>query len=346
MNRHQFLFIILSLFFAQSWLLGALRKPPCPKSTDERLFSESRFVDEPQISPDCNHIQCQGCGFYLNKAYRVAQNFEDSKNLCLLRKDNLEFLDLYLHIKYTIEHLCICAHENANRTFRFVSGSLSCAGIDIKNYLIEQKNGQICNTMLHEATNDEIYFVFRYFLNLFIQMECDINIHASDYFGETPLHIAANFGNLRYINELVLNKASLDAYDDEILTPIHRAFSKDHTDVVCKLLDKFDAKLMDGRNNTYLHYAIKFGNDKSPRDCGLVSYLIKHVDPNAQNIHGNTALHLAVLGNKHKFVHMLLQNFSTIIGIQNDKHKTPYELANYFGYHKIINLFRNQSKFV
>jgi len=69
-----------------------------------------------------------------------------------------------------------------------------------------------------------------------------IDVHTKDSFGNTPLHVAANWGHLwgtiQEIEELIDAGADIDAINVLGKTPLHEAMNMDELDVARLLLDR------------------------------------------------------------------------------------------------------------
>ncbi|XGA08541.1 MAG: ankyrin repeat domain-containing protein [Wolbachia endosymbiont of Xenopsylla cheopis] len=202
-------------------------------------------------------------------------------------------------------------------------------GINIKN--------EFGHTPLHEVIrslnkkkndNNAIKKIENTIIRL-IEMGADIS--STDDYRYTPLHYATHFNNIR-ITEFILKEIA-QQYFNPIVDPIVRQY--------------FNPR--DEGGEAPLHKAAYNGN------LEMVDILIKKkADINAQNKHGNTPLHMAIIGGKGRaedIVRLLLKE-GAIITIKNKSGITPLDLARDYeknnimrrgiNYTNIINLLEEQ----
>ena len=74
-------------------------------------------------------------------------------------------------------------------------------------------------------------------LRLFCETYTEININATDNEGNTPLHLATNWGNADVISFLLANGADVMAVNANLQRPIHIAAEKNGLDII-KLLSE------------------------------------------------------------------------------------------------------------
>src|SRR5207245_819362 len=85
-------------------------------------------------------------------------------------------------------------------------------------------------------------------------------INAKDQNGWTPLHTAANKGQLAVASFLLENKAEVNAKDNSDSTPLHQATSRGHRAMVELLLAHgANVSAKENSNTTPLHYAAMKG---------------------------------------------------------------------------------------
>jgi ankyrin repeat protein len=127
-----------------------------------------------------------------------------------------------------------------------------------------------------------------------IQSGADVN--ALNDLGESPMHLALQYGNLDYVNLLVDNDALL-YLESEVRSSLHYAVM--------------------GRNLDLIDWAIQQG-----------------MDVNLQDPNGNTPLHLAVFidRGKLKMVDYLVTQKGAHLNIKNNKGQTPVDLAKTTNY--------------
>ncbi|MEN0016488.1 MAG: ankyrin repeat domain-containing protein [Bacteroidota bacterium] len=68
-------------------------------------------------------------------------------------------------------------------------------------------------------------------------VEKKINLNLLDKYNQTPLHLAAAYGNVEAVHLLLRAGALADEYDWEYCTPLHRAVIRKHAEVIKVLLD-------------------------------------------------------------------------------------------------------------
>ncbi|QJT94922.1 ankyrin repeat domain-containing protein [Wolbachia endosymbiont of Diaphorina citri] len=139
------------------------------------------------------------------------------------------------------------------------------------------------------ADNDNKLDISRAILNR------NANIEARTNIGETPLHIANAYGQLKIIELLVDKGASLEAKTNDGLTPLHVAIQHNNTTpkIIEFLIDKgvnIEAKIKD--DQTPLHHAVF----KDRLDIVRV-LSSRGANIEAKNKDGKTPLDLAIQGN-------------------------------------------------
>ena len=121
----------------------------------------------------------------------------------------------------------------------------------------------------------------------------------------TPLHYAAFRGNIKTIDLLVQNFANVQALSYNGLNMLHKGAQGNSPNSIIYFNKKHKIDIASTNNEglNALHYAAISGMDNS------VIYLLNMgLDPNIQDIHGNTALHYAVKYNQIRIIKKLIQN--------------------------------------
>ena len=138
----------------------------------------------------------------------------------------------------------------------------------------------------------------------------------------TPLHTAAEEGNVKVAKFLLINEANVMAKDRHGSEPLHLAAHRGFSD----LIDLFILKgaLVNNKNfsgDTALHYAANKGHNEA------VSCLIRHgAVVSSRNGNGWTPLHLAVVSAHFETVKILVTRGADLNG-QDSKGNTPLHLA-------------------
>jgi ankyrin repeat protein len=120
----------------------------------------------------------------------------------------------------------------------------------------------------------------------------NITVNMKDVCGNTPLHEATYFGHIEISRLLLQSGVDVNVRDNFGMTPLHSASFHGHVDILHLLVEN-DANLevQDKDGWRALHYAARFGH--LPFIQELISTY--HVDIDARNHHGDTALRLAKL---------------------------------------------------
>lgn len=147
----------------------------------------------------------------------------------------------------------------------------------------------------------------------------------------TPLHYAADQGDLEVVKALIARGAEVNAKTGEGVAPLHYAVAAGHLGIVEHLLEALEARNeeknpKDKNGFTTLHIAVTKGNE------ALTKFIIEKI-PNAIKTEandGNTALHLAAYLGYTRIVDALLGSSAidkAILMKQNNGGKTPWDVA-------------------
>ncbi|MDN5247929.1 MAG: ankyrin repeat domain-containing protein [Wolbachia endosymbiont of Tyrophagus putrescentiae] len=168
--------------------------------------------------------------------------------------------------------------------------------------------------------------------------------------GCTALHLAAQYGNVEFIETLatskqykkrgVIIKEAINFPNREYYTPLHLATINGHPECVRQLL-KYGAKLNNINNITVVHLAAIFGQ----YEC-LKSFLEKLPEKiNEQDSKGNSALHFAIslegkgsnttIESVTQCVELLIEKGASINQV-NYTGNTPLHLAARLGYEELM----------
>ena len=164
------------------------------------------------------------------------------------------------------------------------------------------------NTPLHRAANAGQLVVARFL----IANKADVNAKNSN--GETPLHAAAILGHKSFVELLIENGSDVNAVSKAGDTPLHSATGKGFRAVVEVLLaHQADVNAKGNLRETPLHRAVKNGF-KSVAEL----LLDKGADVNAKSIDNSTPLILAALSANQTLVELLLSHGASVDAARND----------------------------
>ena len=141
----------------------------------------------------------------------------------------------------------------------------------------------------------------------------------------TPLHYASFRGNLQIIRLLIENSADINALSINGLNMLHKAAQGNKPSIIVYYNKKYNMDLnsTDKDSLNALHLATISGMDSS-----VVYLLSLGIDPNLQDVNGNTALHYAVKYNHVRIIKKLLQYGAKRNIVDKIHNKTPVMLAD------------------
>ncbi|XP_070570370.1 serine/threonine-protein phosphatase 6 regulatory ankyrin repeat subunit B-like isoform X2 [Ptychodera flava] len=224
---------------------------------------------------------------------------------------------------------CSPIHEAAERGDAAVIQVLLDNGADVNI-----KTPEWGYTALHRAAQ----YAHNEALDVLLRNNADTE--ARDFkHGVTALHLAAVADHTETVDLLYKHDAFLDAQDKLGYSPLHRAAGNGHIRTV-KLLLKHgaDVEVINSiHEHTPLHVAIIHNHEEVAEE--LIKY---HARIDAQNLDGNTILHLAAAHGCCNFAEKLVldifPNHIRYTDIKNKDGDTPLHLAAMFGYVKILRL--------
>lgn len=156
----------------------------------------------------------------------------------------------------------------------------------------------------------------------------DVNVNAVNDGGQTPLHYAANAGNVECIRALLQKSAKVNAKDHEGKTPLHRAVNTGHYECVLALLqNKALVDVKDNNGQTPLHSAIisnYYYRCDSLTNC-VDTLLFYGADIDEKDKKGWTPLHHAAFHDNHTAKVLLVRKGASTL-IKNNDGKTPIDL--------------------
>lgn len=167
-------------------------------------------------------------------------------------------------------------------------------------------------------------------LKLLCQCGADVTLKGPD--GMTVLHLAAKSGNIAATQIIVENyrqiatisklQKFINTADDGHWTALVWAAENGHGEIVNYLISLgANPNICDSENNTVLHWACLAGKLES------IYPLVSNTDLNIQNIHGDTALHIASRQSKTKIC-MLLMAHGASLSVRNLANETPLDLTD------------------
>ncbi len=154
-------------------------------------------------------------------------------------------------------------------------------------------------------------------------------VNAVDQNSRTRLHWAAMSGNLDAAKILVATKGIvIDPVDEKGFTPLHRAAIDDQADVARLLIESgANVNAVDCLGRTPISWA-------AGRICTEVLRVLamaKGVEPNTQDLYGNTALHSAVYFSNKVGTELLLAVKGIDVNVQDYCGVTPLHRAVRYG---------------
>ncbi|XP_023319187.1 serine/threonine-protein phosphatase 6 regulatory ankyrin repeat subunit C-like [Trichogramma pretiosum] len=283
--------------------------------------ASSASVNQMRATP--LHIICES--FYLNRNYRAEQleivqelmrrdanwysaNTEGSTPLHVVCNRCSDYDDLASTLLREIsdrhppvhQSVIINNQDNEGNSPLHLALSRGHANLAV-SLLTSGANPNLANdsgrTPLHVVCNRPDRDLARIFLNASEAVNPALQVNVQDRLGNTPLHLAAECGNARAIETLLIRGARPNLANRHGLTTLHVICKRDHDDET--LLMKFVQEIIknergpvqiDARDNlgeTPLHVAVSLGHKK------LINLLLRYgADPNSTNVVGSTPLHI------------------------------------------------------
>ena len=195
--------------------------------------------------------------------------------------------------------------------------------------LTELKAKKLCTSdgfiPLHEAIKKIKAYpakasAYQRILKLLIAVGADVN--ATDDSKETPLHLAAEVGQVAVVNALIAAEADVNATNNHKETPLHLAALHGQVAVVNALIAaEADVNATDDSKETPLHTAALCGQ------LAVVNALIAaEADVNATNNYRETPLHLAAKWGRLEVMRALIAAKADV-NAKNNYRETPLQIV-------------------
>ena len=157
----------------------------------------------------------------------------------------------------------------------------------------------------------------------------------------SPLHIAANNGNLEFYKYLSRKCGCINPAGEDGITAIHMAASEGHLEIVTFIIDNLQDKNKNpGATNpdglTPLHVAALKGQFEV---CKFIMNLLTNKNPRFTD--GWTPLHCVAMGGNIKIYKLMMENLVDI-NPGNNHGITPLHTASYDGHLEIIKLIMSR----
>lgn len=158
-----------------------------------------------------------------------------------------------------------------------------------------------------------------------------VDIDTLDSNSRTPLHVAAESGQVEIAKLLIKARAKTDQVDVDGATPLLLACANGHVDVANQLLYAgADSKKVDSSGQSALHLAAWNGSDKV-----VLALLRTQPDLNAKTSSGYSALHAAAWNGHEAVIANLLEAGANPNAVDSDGW-TPLHKAAYRGHAKAV----------
>jgi hypothetical protein len=164
--------------------------------------------------------------------------------------------------------------------------------IHLQPIMMNVKLGRRGQTQLHHCARKGLTTSVKRLLSI---RNINVNVKDDEY-GRTPLHFAAMIGHVEIARLLLQNGAEVNVKSKYGTTPLHSAAFQGHVDILHLLVENgADLEAQDTDGWRALQYAANYGN--LPFIQELISRY--HVNINARENNGTTALWMARNGNPH-----------------------------------------------
>ncbi len=157
----------------------------------------------------------------------------------------------------------------------------------------------------------------------------DVDVNLKNKYNETTLHYAFLWKKMSIdlFTKILEKSTDVNAQDEGGHTALHGAIGEENETVVGELLKRkdVDVNLKNYKNQTALHFAAKWVD--IPNDlfklirCNLTDVV------NAQDRHGYTALHVAIIKKSETATKQLLEQNDVDVNLKNEDRRTALHLA-------------------
>lgn len=245
-------------------------------------------------------------------------------------EEHLKALELILHTWNITD-----SKDRSGRTSLHIAAANG--HLEIAKCLLEKHNADICardiygTTVLHEAVANGHMDMTRLILQKAETEQCkDKLLNCKEqYRGYTPLHRAVQSSHCDIADELLANKADVNAPDSMQYTPLHTAIEKHEFQLAAKLLlAGADANVQNAVGNTPLHQVASQPTSEEATEIVRLLHSTYGADVNRQNHVGRTALHFAVRRDKKNRIRLLCE-LGARADIADDYGNTPLHIMDY-----------------
>ena len=186
-------------------------------------------------------------------------------------------------------------------------------------------NNNDTNNTIDESNSDLFDAIDRNDVDAVRELATTIDVNDANLGGETPLHIAAEFGNPEIITLLLNAGADVNAVTPREIgrqTPLQIAAEYSNLEAMQVLLNYGADPNFKNKRGSALHYAIQ-SEDELPM---FNSLLAANANVMLRNLHGDTPLHIATRLNRVELAERLLAANADIHALNLDG-KTPEMLV-------------------
>jgi ankyrin repeat protein len=186
-------------------------------------------------------------------------------------------------------------------------------------------------TPLHRAAELGNLLICRQLLKE--ETNVDVNATTTDDEKSTPLHLATLSGQLSTIGFLLESAADIDSKDSKSLRPLHQAAASGLVDAVDLLLSlKAPIDSIESEGQTALHVAVEGNHTRS-----VQALLLGGADADVTAHSGGTPLHLIARNGNLEIAKILLEYVTKLNSLDN-KGESPLHIAARYGHTSLVQL--------